>query len=233
LSNSAGALVNTYTYDSFGKLTASTGTLVNPFQYTGREFDPETGLYEYRARYYDQNVGRFKSEDPIRFGGGINFYRYVGNNAVNRTDPDGMGAAACAKAMAELAAAELQVAGRLANFTKYADGEPGHAKALQQALNRLNNAVEDVKKNCTCTLLTAGVVAALAAAATLAEEAAAALAQFCSEVPCMAKNDGYPFPEDKHLPVYIAHPDGEPGYGKELGHAVPLKKEPPYLAVAA
>ena len=43
LRNSAGALANTYTYDGFGKLTASTGTITNPFQYTAREFDPETG----------------------------------------------------------------------------------------------------------------------------------------------------------------------------------------------
>jgi hypothetical protein len=43
LSSLAGALANTYTFDSFGKLTASTGTITNPFQYTGREFDQETG----------------------------------------------------------------------------------------------------------------------------------------------------------------------------------------------
>jgi RHS repeat-associated protein len=65
LTNSAGSVANTYRYDSFGKLTASTGTLTNPFQYTGREFDPETGAYYYRARYFDQNAGRFISEDPI------------------------------------------------------------------------------------------------------------------------------------------------------------------------
>src|SRR5580704_14729191 len=52
LSNAAGALANTYSYDSFGKAT-STGTLTNPFQYTGREFDSETGIYYYRARYFD------------------------------------------------------------------------------------------------------------------------------------------------------------------------------------
>jgi RHS repeat-associated protein len=51
LSTSAGSIANTY--DSFGKLTASTGSLVNPFQYTARESDTETGLYYYRARYYD------------------------------------------------------------------------------------------------------------------------------------------------------------------------------------
>lgn len=89
LSNSAGALANTYTYDSFGKLTASTGALTNPFQFTGREFDQETGIYEYRARYYDQNAGRFISEDPIRFRGGINFYAYVLNSPTNFMDPTG------------------------------------------------------------------------------------------------------------------------------------------------
>jgi RHS repeat-associated protein len=89
LSNGAGALANTYSYDSFGKLTASTGTLVNSFQYTGREFDAETGIYEYRARYLDQNTGRFLSEDPIRFKGGINFYDYVLNSPTNFIDPTG------------------------------------------------------------------------------------------------------------------------------------------------
>ena len=50
LSNSSGALANTYTYDSIGKLTASTGTVINPYRYTGRDFDPETGLDYYRTR---------------------------------------------------------------------------------------------------------------------------------------------------------------------------------------
>ncbi len=62
----------------------------NPFQYTGRENDG-TGLYYYRARYYDADVGRFVSEDPIRFAGGdVNFYAYVGNNPVNMIDPFGL-----------------------------------------------------------------------------------------------------------------------------------------------
>jgi RHS repeat-associated protein len=55
LSNGSGALANTYSYDSYGNLTASTGTVTNLFRYTGREFDSETGIYEYRARYYDQS----------------------------------------------------------------------------------------------------------------------------------------------------------------------------------
>ena len=89
LSNAAGAVAETYTYDSYGKPTASTGTLTNPFQYTGREFDTETGIYYYRARYFDPTAGRFLNQDPIRFGGGANFYAYTRNNPVARIDPFG------------------------------------------------------------------------------------------------------------------------------------------------
>jgi RHS repeat-associated protein len=90
LSNSAGSLAQTYTFDSFGNQTASSGSLTNPFQYTARENDPETGLYYYRARYYDMTDGRFLSEDPIQFDGGSNFYVYVENDPNNWTDPLGL-----------------------------------------------------------------------------------------------------------------------------------------------
>ena len=91
LSSSTGALAQTYAYDSFGKTTASTGTLTSPFQYTGREFDSETGIYYYRARYFDPSAGRFLSEDSVRFGAGSNFYRYVQNNPLRWIDPSGNG----------------------------------------------------------------------------------------------------------------------------------------------
>ena len=90
LSNAAGTLAQTYTFDSFGKQTASSGSLTNPFQYTGRELDSETGLYYMRARYYDPSAGRFLSEDPSDFNGGINFYAYVANDPVNWNDPLGL-----------------------------------------------------------------------------------------------------------------------------------------------
>ena len=91
LSSSAGALANTYIYDSFGNLTASTGTRRNYVQYTGREFDAETGLNYNRARYYNPTTGRFISEDPLGFsGGGPNFYAYVGNDPVLFIDPTGL-----------------------------------------------------------------------------------------------------------------------------------------------
>ncbi len=91
LSNAAGEVANTYAYDSFGKLTASSGVIFNPFQYTGRDFDPETGLRYYRARYYDPGIGRFVSQDPIQFDGGdANFYKYVFNSPLIFIDPTGL-----------------------------------------------------------------------------------------------------------------------------------------------
>jgi len=91
LSNSAGALAQTYTLDSFGKQTSSSGSLTNPFQYTRRELDSETNLYYMRARYFDPQIGRFISEDPLGFSVGHNFYAYVLNNPVNDFDPAGLG----------------------------------------------------------------------------------------------------------------------------------------------
>jgi RHS repeat-associated protein len=102
LSSSAGAVANTYTYDSFGDLTNATGALRNPFQYTAREFDQETNLYFYRARYYDTTTGRFLSEDPLRlkagadlledpfhYKPGTDFYNYAFNSPLQWRDPDG------------------------------------------------------------------------------------------------------------------------------------------------
>jgi RHS repeat-associated protein len=171
LTTSAGALGNTYTYDSFGKLTASSGSIVNRFQYAGRELDSETGLYFYRARYYDPGAGRFLSEDPIGFRGGRNFYAYVNNDPTNLIDPDGTAFIDCAAAIAELIAATEKVNQRiLEDIAGSWRPDPGkHQKALAQALNRLNNAYALVEKHCSCY---ADDVAALLAAAEAAIQAA-------------------------------------------------------------
>jgi RHS repeat-associated protein len=84
-------VVQRYGYDTFGAITevADPG-FVQPYTYTAREWDRETGLYYYRARYYDPVEGRFISRDPIGFAGGdVNLYGYVQNNPVNWTDPSG------------------------------------------------------------------------------------------------------------------------------------------------
>jgi len=87
-----GHKVQQYDYDAFGniKCTPFPHWIKQPYTFTGREFDSDTGLYYYRARYYDPKVGRFVTRDPIGFKGGINQYAYAGNNPVNWTDPTGL-----------------------------------------------------------------------------------------------------------------------------------------------
>jgi RHS repeat-associated protein len=117
LSDSAGATAQTYTYDSFGSIVATAGTLTNAFRYTDREFDIETSLYYCRARYYDQVAGRFLTEDPSSFfSGSINFYDYVENSPVEFKDPNGL---------------QAQPAAPCCDDNKIQDG----LRQLQQALN--------------------------------------------------------------------------------------------------
>ena len=90
ITDAAGLAVNSYDYDSYGNIEASFEGIANPFTYTARELDAESGLYYSRARYYDPATGRFLQEDPIGFGAGdLNLYRYVFNDPVNRVDPSG------------------------------------------------------------------------------------------------------------------------------------------------
>ena len=88
LSDRTGAIQTQYTYEPFGNTTATGASSTNVNQYTGRELD-ETGLYFYRARYYKASIGRYISEDPIGFNGGVNLYEIVTDDPINNTDPTG------------------------------------------------------------------------------------------------------------------------------------------------
>lgn len=90
LSNSSGSIAATYTYDPFGFLTASTGSLTTPLGYNGQYTDAETGLLYLRARFYDPVTAQFLTRDPIEQET-RSPYAYVYNDPVNATDPTGYG----------------------------------------------------------------------------------------------------------------------------------------------
>jgi RHS repeat-associated protein len=92
VSDGAGALTGAFTYDAFGRVLGNTiPTIGNPYSFAGRELDGESSLFFNRARYYDPDLGRFMSQDPVPFveGGDINAYAYSRNNPVNMVDPTG------------------------------------------------------------------------------------------------------------------------------------------------
>jgi RHS repeat-associated protein len=65
LLNSTNTLTENYTYDIYGAVSSSFSGVGNPYYFTGRRFDSETGLYYYRARMYDPGIGRFLQRDPL------------------------------------------------------------------------------------------------------------------------------------------------------------------------
>lgn len=90
ITDGSGFVVNAYSYDAYGNIESAVEGIPNDFTFTGRERDSETGLYFYRARYYDPATGRFLTKDPLGFASGDgNLFRYAGNNPINRVDPSG------------------------------------------------------------------------------------------------------------------------------------------------
>ena len=100
LIDKTGATVVEYTYDSWGKLLSTSGSLAstlgknNPFRYRGYVYDEETGFYYVSSRYYDPEIGRFINADDIAYLGmggltSYNLFAYCGNNPVMGYDPYG------------------------------------------------------------------------------------------------------------------------------------------------
>lgn len=83
-----------YEYDSFGNRVQVIGTEQQPYGFTGREFDGESGLHYFRARHLDTGLGQFVQRDPIGFwAGDLNIYAYVWNNPYGWSDPSGLAGA--------------------------------------------------------------------------------------------------------------------------------------------
>jgi RHS repeat-associated protein len=103
-----GNIVERYEYNPYGKVTISTNAgpdgiwftpddtyasfsaLGNPFLYTGRRLEPETGLYYYRARCYDPDSGRFVARDLLEYADGMSLYQYLQSNPMAYFDPLGL-----------------------------------------------------------------------------------------------------------------------------------------------
>jgi len=105
ISDTTGTLRERYSYDAYGAVTVTVPPFVtsvinpwgtphsalgNPWMFTGRQLDEETGLYYYRARYYDTFKGRFLQRDPLDYRGGINLYEYVSDRPTARADAFGL-----------------------------------------------------------------------------------------------------------------------------------------------
>lgn len=93
LTDSTRTVVNKYAYSPFGAFTNQVEAIAQPFKFVGQfgVITEPNGLIYMRARYYDPQVGRFISEDPIGFDGGdVNLYAYVQNDPVNWVDPLGL-----------------------------------------------------------------------------------------------------------------------------------------------
>jgi RHS repeat-associated protein len=88
--DSSGAVQKSYTYDVYGKPTA-TGTLANEFDFAGQDTDPSTGLQYLRARYMDPATGRFTSRDPMASGRTLRShpFAYGDQNPITNIDPTG------------------------------------------------------------------------------------------------------------------------------------------------
>jgi len=93
LTDKDGVVTDTYTYDAFGILTGSTGVTPNNYLFNGQQFDPDLGLYFKRARYYNQDRGRFMTMDPmagqLRNPQTLHKYLFGHADPVNNMDPCG------------------------------------------------------------------------------------------------------------------------------------------------
>jgi RHS repeat-associated protein len=93
LTDSEGVVTDTYDYDAFGILIHRTGTTPNIYLYSGEQYDPELGMQYLRARYMNQETGRFWTQDTYEGVGSdpvsLHKYLYASADPVNNIDPTG------------------------------------------------------------------------------------------------------------------------------------------------
>ncbi|MCF5190182.1 type IV secretion protein Rhs, partial [Pseudomonas simiae] len=90
LTASDGKIVWSAHYRAYGEITRlDIGKIDNPLRFQGQYFDQESGLHYNRHRYYNPDIGRYLTPDPVKLAGGINAYQYV-PNPTGWVDPLGL-----------------------------------------------------------------------------------------------------------------------------------------------
>ncbi len=149
LTDASGTKTDSYDYDAFGNLLASTGTTANNYRFAGEQNDPSLGLYYLRARYYNAGVGRFWTRDTAEINPDdpreINRYAYTADNPVNAVDPNGLALVDFAKLQAQVlarisavAATGAALADNIARVLARAIQYPFSRQTVQQATKFVN-----------------------------------------------------------------------------------------------
>lgn len=136
VTGSTGSVVDTYQYDPYGKIVASTGTLPNAWRYRGGYLDTSTGLYQMGMRYYDPKIGRFTQGDIARDLGsvrGVNPYAYAADDPINLADPSGEQFAAWGATAPNAPYRELEMI--KVDFFIFCDGSPCQRISLTGCLD--------------------------------------------------------------------------------------------------
>lgn len=133
LMSKTGTITDSYDYDAFGMPVRTSGTTANPFLYSGERSDNSIGLYDLRARYYNQATGRFWSMDlyPGQRSrpSTLHKYTYTANNPINYIDPRGLGEVETFALWQKVTAWTVLVALPLGETLEWAFGCEGHEAA--------------------------------------------------------------------------------------------------------
>ncbi len=143
--NAAGAQVWAWAPDSFGNGTPTGSATVN-LRMPGQYFDAESGIFYNWNRYYNPEIGRYISSDPIGLEGGMNTFLYAGANPVMAVDPEGLAAAEAAAVVACLSnpvcAAVVGTATAATGATLACQATPGCVEALKHGANAIGGGLQ-------------------------------------------------------------------------------------------
>ncbi len=152
LVSDAGAVVERYVYDPYGRVTiweddwsdtvTWANSKANEILFAGYRYDPETGLYHVRHRPYHPTLGRWPVRDPIGYADGMSLYEYVMSNSVAYRDPTGLACCDQCKwgAKKDIAADDVQLKSAPSKYSPKAVAALKEAIVNAQALQKFSAA---------------------------------------------------------------------------------------------